>query len=93
MSDFSVLLRSSFDTLNIWPNVSVNDITDVDAYYSDGASCGAIFKVIVYKDVDRLLGISYVFSDGRFTLLAEKDYNELFAGCVAAASHKWQAAA
>ena len=93
MTDFPTLLRASFDTLNIWPNVYVKDITDVDIYYSDGASYGAIFKVCVYQDVNKLLGITYVFSDGRFTLLAEKNYNELFAGCVAEASRKWKAAA
>jgi hypothetical protein len=89
MTNFVTLLRAEFTKLaQQFSYIQVHDVTSTDLFYSDGISKDAVFKVVIYAP-DSNVCVGYVWHDGRFILLGDMKYNELFEGCVRKASRKW----
>lgn len=89
MTNFVTLLRAEFTKLTQqFSYIQVRDVTPTDLFYSDGISRDAVFKVVIDAPGD-VVRVSYVWDDGRFTLLGKMEYKELFDECVREASRKW----
>jgi hypothetical protein len=86
MANFVTLLRAEFTKLaQQFSYIQILNITPTDLFYSDGISKDAVFKIVIYAP-DSNLCVGYVWDDGRFILLGDMKYNELFEGCVREAS-------
>ena len=58
-------LRTKLDLLKSDYNISLEELTTLDFYYTDGLSTNCDFKLL-FSENDVVIAIIYVYPDGRF---------------------------
>jgi hypothetical protein len=59
------IMRTKLDILHdLWANIDVENVSDEDHFYTDGAAIGACMKILFYEDRMRYVGTIYMFPNG-----------------------------